>query len=190
MTQSEIQQIAALREGDEQAFDALFRTWYEPLVRFACSFTEGDADEAEELVQETFAKLWIQRDGLDVKYSIKAYLYRMVNNAALNRLRAQRVHSRYTEHQTRQMEHVHETLSDDPDLGRRIATALESLPNQSRQVFELSRFESLKYREIAEHLGISIKTVETHMGKALRLLRQELAAYLSLVLTLIKLSSF
>jgi RNA polymerase sigma-70 factor (ECF subfamily) len=175
----------AIHSGDELAFDALFRAWYTPLVRYACSFTEGDLEEAEELVQETFAKFWVQRSTLDVQHSAKAYLYRMVHNHALNRLRAHRTHDRYTDFQTRQMAQAYETPAEDPDLQHRVKTVLEKLPAQCRQVFELSRFEELKYREIADHLGISIKTVETHMGKALRIMRLELAEYLTLFLTLI-----
>lgn len=175
-----------LRLSDEKAFDALFRAWYAPLVRYAFSFTEGDQDEAEELVQNAFAKLWAQRDTLEFQHSVKAYLYRMVHNQALNRLRANKIHERYTQHQTRQMAQEHEPAQDDPELQQRLRKVLDALPVQCRNVFELSRFESLKYREIAEQLGISIKTVETHMGKALRILRHELAEYLTLVLAFVQ----
>lgn len=185
--ENEEQQLAqALQLSDEKAFDALFRAWYSPLVRYALSFTEGDQDEAEELVQEAFVKLWSQRSTLEFQSSVKAYLYRMVHNQALNRLRSQRIHERYTQHQTRQMEHEMEAPKDDPELASRFRKVLEALPAQCRHVFELSRFESLKYREIAEQLGISVKTVETHMGKALRILRVELADYLTLILAIIK----
>jgi len=180
----------AIRIDDEKAFDALFRAWYTPLVRYAFSFTEGDMDEAEELVQDTFAKLWTQRDVLEFQNSVKAYLYRMVHNQALNRLRANRVHERYTQHQARQMAQEFESPKDDPELAQRLRKVLDALPAQCRHVFELSRFEELKYREIAEQLGISIKTVETHMGKALRILRHELAEYLTLFLTLIQFIQF
>ncbi len=185
MTQEEHQLIQALRIGDEKAFDTLFRAWYTPLVRYAYSFTDGDLDEAEELVQETFAKLWAQRSSLDLQHAVKSYLYRMVHNQALNRLRAQRTQERYAQHQARQMAQEYEAPKDDPELLHRIRKVLDMLPAQCRNVFELSRFEDLKYREIAEQLDISIKTVETHMGKALRIMRHELAEYLSILLTLI-----
>ena len=184
MTTEEQQLIQALRLGDEKAFDTLFRAWYKPLVGYAFRFTDGDQDEAEELVQDAFVKLWAQREKLDLQHSVKAYLYRMVHNQALNRLRAQQIHVRYTQHQARQMEHEFEPPKDDPELQHRLRATLEGLPAQCRHVFELSRFENLKYREIAEQLGISIKTVETHMGKALRILRLELAEYLTLFLAL------
>jgi RNA polymerase sigma-70 factor (ECF subfamily) len=169
---------------DEQAFDELFRTWYSPLVRYACSFTEGDQEEAEELVQDTFVKLWGQRSSIGVQHSVKAYLYRMVHNQALNRLRSNRVQERFIQHQTRQMEHEFESAHEIQELQQRVLKVLKNLPSQCRQVFELSRFEELKYREIADQLGISVKTVETHMGKALRIMRQELADYLT-ILTLL-----
>ncbi len=190
MTNEEHQLIQAFRSGDEKAFDTLFRAWYTPLVQYACSFTSGDQDEAEELVQEAFVKLWGLRESLDFQHSIKAYLYRMVHNQALNRLRSNRTHERYAQHQTRQMAQEYETPKDDPDLHHRIQKVLDTLPTQCRAVFELSRFEALKYREIAEQLSISIKTVETHMGKALRILRQELAEYLTILLALIKFIHF
>jgi RNA polymerase sigma-70 factor (ECF subfamily) len=82
------------------------------------------------------------------------------------------------------MEHEFESAHEVPELQQRVLKVLKNLPTQCRQVFELSRFEELKYREIAEQLGISIKTVETHMGKALRIMRQELADYLT-ILTLL-----
>ncbi len=159
-------------------------------MRYAISFTEGDQDEAEELVQGAFVKLWGQRDTLEFQNSVKAYLYRMVHNQALNRLRAQHTHERYTQHQARQMAQEYESPQDDPELQQRFRKVLDALPAQCRNVFELSRFEALKYREIADQLGISIKTVETHMGKALRILRLELADYLTLLLALIQFIHF
>jgi RNA polymerase sigma-70 factor (ECF subfamily) len=167
--------MEALRQGDETAFDALFRSWYAPLVRYASGFTDGDVDEAEDLVQQAFVKLWEQRGQLEVQHSLKAYLYRMVHNLALNRLRSARSGQRYAEHQLRQMEHAHVEPPSGDELPQRLQKALDLLPPQCRAIFELSRFEELKYREIAEQLGISIKTVETQMGRALKTLRRELA---------------
>jgi RNA polymerase sigma-70 factor (ECF subfamily) len=172
-------------EVNEPSFDVLFKTWYAPLVRYAFSFTEGDQVEAEELVQDAFVKLWSQWNTIDIQHSAKAYLYRMVHNLALNRLRSGKVQVRYIQHQTRQMEHEFESAHEIPELQDKIQKALKNLPAQCRQVFELSRFEELKYREIADQLGISIKTVETHMGKALRVMRLELAEYLTLLAALL-----
>jgi RNA polymerase sigma-70 factor, ECF subfamily len=179
--------LTALQQGDETAFDALFRKWYEPLVRYAATMADGDVDEAEDLVQQVFVKFWEQREALVVQYSTKAYLYRMVHNRALNRMRSFRAKERYSDHQIRIMENTHEPSPDsmDSELQQRYKKALTLLPPQCRQVFELSRFEELKYREIADQLGISIKTVETQMGKALKMLRHELADYLVTLLILL-----
>lgn len=171
--------VQALQRGEQAAFDAVFRRWYEPLCRYACRLVNGDMDEAEDLVQQAFVKLWEYRTKLNVSWSLKAYLYKTVHNACLNRLRAQRVRSNYLE-QVAQEPDTMQTAPEDtaPELRARFQKAMEALPPQCRHIFELSRFEALKYREIADQLGISIKTVETQMGKALRVLREQLADYL------------
>ena len=178
-------QVAALRRGDEAAFDVIFRRWYEPLCGYASRLTDGDMDEAEDLVQQVFVKLWEQRERLDIAWSLKAYLYKTVHNAALNRLRAATTRSKYLEVNAAQLENANVTPDDTAsELHERLQKALDLLPPQCRHVFELSRFEELKYREIADQLGISIKTVETQMGKALRILRLQLADYLVTILWL------
>ncbi|MCW5923199.1 MAG: RNA polymerase sigma-70 factor [Saprospiraceae bacterium] len=172
-------QIAALRNGDESAFDAVFRRWYEPLCQYACRMTDSDIDEAEDIVQQVFVKIWEQRERLAIEWSLKAYLYKTVHNAALNRIRASQTRSKYLDFNAAQLDNK-QALPDDhaSELGEHLQKALDLLPPQCRHIFELSRFEELKYREIADHLGISIKTVETQMGKALRILRLQLADYL------------
>ncbi|MEQ1747681.1 MAG: RNA polymerase sigma-70 factor [Saprospiraceae bacterium] len=177
--QIEQTQTDALRHGDEAAFEAIFRQWYEPLCGYAARLMDGDLDGAEDLVQQVFVRLWEQRQRLNIAWSLKSYLYKTVHNAALNRLRAAKTHSKYLDFNAAQLE-KEQTLPEYParELARRLQKALEKLPPQCRHVFELSRFEDLKYREIADQLGISIKTVETQMGKALRLLRVQLADYL------------
>lgn len=170
---------AALRRGDEATFEAVFRQWYEPLCGYVSRLTDGDFDEAEDLVQQVFVKLWERREQLDIAWSLKGYLYKTVHNTALNRLRTAKTHSKYLDFNAAQLEKEH-TPPDfaASELTERIQKALGKLPPQCRHIFELSRFEELKYREIADQLGISIKTVETQMGKALRLLRFQLAEYL------------
>lgn len=171
--------LSATQAGDESAFDALFRAYYAPLCRYAATLAEGDWDEAEDIVQQVFVKLWEQRAALDVRWSLRAYLYKMVHHRCLNRLRDARTRERYKVFNAEQLEKqaVHPT-GPVTELSERIQKALAALPTECRRIFELSRFEELKYREIADQLGISIKTVETQMGKALRILRVELAEYL------------
>lgn len=178
---TELEVLDNLRQGDKNAFDALFRRFYGPLCRYAANLTGGDMDEAEDLVQQTFVKLWEQRATIEVRHSVKAYLYKAVHNRALNRLRANRTREKY-HHQTAMTEEAIQPQSPEPAFQKSLQQALEALPPQCRQVFELSRFEELKYREIADLMQISIKTVETQMGKALRLMRLHLAEFLTLCL--------
>lgn len=189
-TTDEKQLAQAIKNGDEKAFDQLFRVWYEPLVRYAFSFTDGDADEAEDIVQQVFVQYWQQRETIDFQYSVKSYLYKMTHNRALNRIRSEQVHGRFVEYQTRQTAHESGLPDDAGELEKRFHETLETLPPQCRQVFELSRFEELKYREIGDQLGISVKTVETHMSKALRILRRELVEFLGAILLIINYLDF
>lgn len=172
--------LAQLRDGDESAFDALFRGLYAPLCRYAATLTGGDWDEAEDLVQQAFVKLWEQRATLEVRHSLRAYLYKAVHNRALNRLRAAHTRDRHRAELARSGDWFQEAPHS--DLHEHLHKALVTLPPQCRLIFELSRFEELKYREIADHLDLSVKTVETQMGKALRLLRHQLADFLALLI--------
>jgi RNA polymerase sigma-70 factor, ECF subfamily len=171
--------IEALRQGDRQVFDALFRAYYEPLCNYACAMTDGDMDAAEDIVQERFFKLWEKKADLTINYSIKAYLYKMVYNACLNRIRSEKTQSKYKAHNANYLaENPVYQLDTTNEIQANVHRVIASLPEQCRHVFELNRFEELKYREIAEQLNISIKTVEKHIGKALRVLREELAEYM------------
>jgi RNA polymerase sigma-70 factor (family 1) len=162
-----------------QEFDAVFRMWYPVLCRYAISILASQA-EAEDLVQQVFLKLWEKRNDLDINTSLKAYLYRMVHNACLNHMRSQKNKSTESieEYLVPVESHTPERALTSAELDARIQNALQRLPKECRRIFELNRFETLKYREIAEQLQISIKTVESQMGKALRILRTELSDYI------------
>jgi RNA polymerase sigma-70 factor (family 1) len=172
--------LDAIKSGDEIAFDTLFRRYYEALCRYAYTLSDQhDLDDAEEVVQQVFVKVWEQRQVLEVNTSLKAYLYKMVYHRCLNRLRDARTREKYHAYHTSQVENMDQSQPmEAQELNERLQKALGVLPTECRRIFELSRFESLKYREIADQLGISIKTVEAQMGKALRILRVELADYL------------
>ncbi len=140
-------------------------------------------DEAEEVVQGVFFKVWERRGQLEVTVSLKAYLYRAVHNASLNHLKHQKVRQEYANH----VKAMEEEGMEDPgmeltELQRDVTYAIEELPEKCREVFKLNRFEGLKYREVADLLGISEKTVENQMGKALKLLRDRLSHYLRVIL--------
>ena len=135
---------------------------------------------AEEVAQDVMLELWKRRESLDPDTSAQAYLFQAVRNRSLNYLRHERV-ERLAEPQLARAEAIDTPAHSqvvEGELHDALMRAVEKLPDRCREVFELSRTHGLKYSEIAVALGISIKTVEAQMGKALRILREELAAWL------------
>lgn len=180
------QLITTLKAGDITAFEMLFRTYYQPLCNYAYTFVQ-DRDEAEEIVQSTFLNVWEKRDNLSIHTAVKPYLYAMVRNACLNVLKHEKIKQQHVALEMavaeRSVESVARTVMA-TELETKIYQAMDKLPEQCRLVFKLSRFEELKYAEIAGQLNISIKTVENQMGKALRIMREQLKDYLPLLIVL------
>ena len=179
--------IKALSEGDITVFEMIFRNYYQPLCNYAYTFLQ-DKEDAEEIVQSTFLLVWEKRDALAIRTSVKPYLYAMVRNACLNVLKHQKVKQRFAGEEIAMADRSHDDVSQhvaSNELELRIKVAMNELPEQCRMVFKLSRFEELKYAEIAEQLNISVKTVENHMGKALKIMREQLKDYLPLILVLL-----
>lgn len=180
----EQQVFDTLKEGNESAFEMVFRTYYRPLCQYAYSFL-NDRDEAEEVVQATFINVWDKREQVEIQTSLKAYLYRIVRNSCLNVIKHEKVKQQHVAHQMAYGQAVHESVSQSvihSELEEKISEAMKALPEQCRLVFQLSRFEELKYQEIADQLGISVKTVENQIGKALKIMREQLKDYLPLLL--------
>ncbi|PBQ34937.1 RNA polymerase sigma-70 factor [Sphingobacteriaceae bacterium] len=161
----------------------MFNTYYQSLCNYACSMLK-DIDEAEEVVQNTFFNIWNKREALQISSSFKSYVYRAVHNDCLNKIKHGKVKAVYAADYKSSMGGGFDDSAkvlESKELGKQIHEAISSLPEQCGIVFKLSRFENLKYSEIAEHLDISVKTVENHMGKALKILRGHLKDYLPLV---------
>ncbi len=176
-----------LAQQDEMAFERVFKEHFKSLHAYACTILNDEAN-AEEMVQQVFFKLWDRAAHLQIAGSVTAYLYRSVYNECLNFLKHQKVRARHQLHvayRAKQSERRANEIYTDPDLVKRIREALESLPEQCRTIFQMSRFEDLKYREIADRLQLSVKTVENQMGKALRLMRAKLIEFMSLLLFII-----
>ena len=135
-----------------------------------------------------YKTIWEKRADLEITLSLKSYLYRAVHNHCLNRFKhatVREAHREYTENFIPQSyESVTEVIHAN-ELEERIEKAVSTLPEQCQKAFRMSRFEELKYQEIADQLGISIKTVENQIGKALKILRSELADYLPSLLILV-----
>jgi RNA polymerase sigma-70 factor (ECF subfamily) len=174
-------------EGGITAFEMLFRTYYQPLCNYAYSFLQ-DRQDAEEIVQSTFLLVWEKRETLAIRTSVKPYLYAMVRNACLNVIKHEKIKQRHAGEEMalapRSHDPVTQTIASN-ELEHRITLAMEDLPEQCRMVFKLSRFEELRYAEIAKELNISVKTVENHMGKALKIMREKLKDYLPMLLLLL-----
>jgi RNA polymerase sigma-70 factor, ECF subfamily len=183
---TEHQQITTLKAGDINAFEMLFRTYYQPLCNYAYTFVQDKA-EAEEIVQSTFLSVWEKKETLEIRSAVKPYLYAMVRNASLNVLKHEKIKQQHVTVELamgeRSVESVTRTVMAS-ELETRIYNAMEKLPEQCRLIFKLSRFEELKYAEIAEQLNLSIKTVENQMGKALKIMREQLKDYLPLLIVL------
>lgn len=180
------QLLNTLRAGDITAFEMIFKTYYQPLCNYAYSFVQ-DRDEAEEIVQSTFLSVWEKRADLAIHTGVKPYLYAMVRNAALNVIKHEKVKQQHASVELAVAEKSVESVTHTvmaSELEDRIYKALNKLPEQCRLVFKLSRFEELKYAEIAEQLNISVKTVENQMGKALKIMREQLKDYLPLLIVL------
>ncbi|UCS92378.1 RNA polymerase sigma-70 factor [Echinicola marina] len=170
---------------DEKVFEKTFKGYFQGLHAYA-SVLLKDGDEAEEIVQNVFLKLWEKREKIQIESSLKAYLYQMVYRDSMNALRHEKVkhkHQNITKYQSASAP-ILKDEGHDAELMENLKRALESLPEKCRKVFLLSRYESLKYQEIADRLGVSVKTVEAHMGKALKHLRVELADFLPILLFL------
>ncbi|MFY0591837.1 RNA polymerase sigma-70 factor [Roseivirga sp.] len=189
MAIEESELLDAFSKGSEAAFEKLFAEYYEPACRYVIRIIR-DRDTTEEIVQATFVNLWEKRELIRSDISFKSYVFRAAYNTALNYIKHRKVVSTFVARkQDRIVEIQREFVSHQPDfeLQNRIKDALSDLPPQCQRVFRLSREEGLKYHEIAEELGISKKTVEVHMGKALKLLRASLKDYLVFFLPIITL---
>ncbi|MDD2196495.1 MAG: RNA polymerase sigma-70 factor [Bacteroidales bacterium] len=167
-----------IQKGDVKEFEKLFHAFYTPLCNFAYGYTK-DMDEAEEIVQQLFYNYWKNKENIKIKVSIKSYLYQATKNGCLKFIEHNKVKGRYSNHVLSQNTEAESTQSkiEEGELAEIIEETINSLPHRSREVFMLSRFEGLKYAEIAKKLSISIKTVEANMGKALKLIRLNLARY-------------
>lgn len=178
--------LRRLKQGDADAFTLLFRRYYKDLVLFGGVFLPDQA-VCEDIVQSIFLKLWKDRSALAIETSLKSFLLKSVRNSCLDEIRhsnVKREHESYViTHNV--LEHVDtENYILYSDLYQQLQQALDKLPDAYREAFEMNRFEGLKYREIAERLEVSERTVEVRISKAIELLRQYLKDFLPLFIYL------
>jgi len=165
--------IRQVVQGNEQAFARLYDMYAEKLYYFAIRFLLSKED-AENLTQEVFVKIWETRDRLDTNYSFNAYLFTIAKNTIFNIHRKKLNELAYRDYLGNHVDFHHYKTENDvhlKDLQNQIDKCIEVLPAQRKKVFELSRRDGLSHKEIAEQLNISEKTIETHIRLALKSLR-------------------
>lgn len=177
---SDLLVLSKIKDGDIKAFERLFREYYAPLNLYALSIT-GRKEVAEEIVQELFYHLWKEHANLNILRSIRSYLFGAVRNRSLQ----------YREQHLVREQHL-KIIGSMPDgsavagpddqleyreLQEVISRTLSGMPERRRRIFAMHRFEGLKYKEIAERLSLSIKTIEAEMTKTYQSLRKEIEKY-------------
>jgi RNA polymerase sigma-70 factor, ECF subfamily len=173
----------SIKNGDHSALKVVFDELYSSLCRFAMQWV-NDADEAEEIVQKLFVDLWTKRADIEIEITLKSYLYSATRNRSLNYLKHRKVVHMHQRNVVAQ-QNVSYEWSDTSELNRAISRAMDLLPEQCGRVFRLVKVEGKRYAEVSEELGISNKTIENHMTKALRILREELKEFLPRVIIVI-----
>ncbi|HNW56377.1 MAG TPA: RNA polymerase sigma-70 factor [Bacteroidales bacterium] len=184
---SDLELITGLHDGNEIVFETVFKNYYERLCNYANTYI-NNMIEAEEMVQGTFLILWEKHEMIDIHTSLKSYLYRSVHNNCINHVKHLQVRRNHYDEYLHYADIEYEQVSNDligKELEQKINSVIESLPPQCKAVFKLSRLENLTYNEIAEKMGLSVKTIENHMIKALKTLRVELKEYLPLLIWLL-----
>ena len=168
-----------IRKGDETVFATLFVTYYGELCNYGSAFV--DRSEAEDIVARIFASFWEKRRSLNVTDSIRSFLYTSVRNACLNEIRKGRSRKAYQDYIYKRLQNIY----DNPDEGdlKEISTilkeTLEDLSKSQRTAFELSRFRDMSYKEIAEAMGVSVKSVEYYISLSLMKIREKMRDFFS-----------
>jgi len=168
-----------LSKDREQEFEIVFKKYFKGLHAYACTILHDEV-MAEEMVQNVFCRLWEKTEQIEIRESVSGYLYRSVYHESLNYIKHLKVRDAYQTYAVSQMENTNNTSHNIElrELEERLDRALKELPEKCRTIFQMSRFEELKYQEIADRLELPLKTVENQMGKALRLLRIKLVDFL------------
>jgi len=170
----DFQYLEGISQKNHYAFTSLYSKYFQGLVLASDRYVK-ELDVAKEIVQEVFLRMWEQPFKLDENGSLKSYLYRIVINYSINHLRREK---NIFQHHLKIADQVTydslDEIQEEQELKILIFNEIELLPAQCKKVFKMSRFEGLKYREIAVLLEISEKTVENHMIKALKILREKI----------------
>lgn len=176
--------IILIKSGDSAAFSSLFSAYYKDLVLFTGRITK-DIVSSEEIVQDTFVKLWEDRESLNITSSLKSYLLKIVQNRCIDWYRHKKIvqkHFDLVSQKSLPLYYDTDSYILYSELQEKIDAILVSLPEDISEAFRMNRFKGLKYNEIAERKGVSVRTIEVRIGRALHLLRKHLAEYFYLII--------
>lgn len=163
--------LQQIREGNDESFREIFHAYYEGLCQYAFTLLK-DMDDAEDVVQSMFMKIWEKRQTLIITHTIKSYLYKAVYHQCVNQFDHRAVRVKFQAHTTAQNARDVQHPDVFPnELEERIVAAVNTLPKQCRTIFMMSRYQEMKYAEIAKVLDISVNTIENQISKALKILR-------------------
>ncbi len=178
--------IEGLKRQDRKVFDFIFNYYYSGLCSYSLQFL-NDISATEDLVQDFFVALWLNSKNLDIKISLRSYLFSSIKNRCLDSLKHRKVVETYRNYKlftSKNLEYTTDCYIAESELRQVIESAMEKLPPKSREIFEMSRLRGLSNLDISEKLGISKRTVEIQISNALKLLRLELSEYLPIFLIL------
>lgn len=176
--------LQKIKNNDNFAFDEIFRQYYKQLCYFSFKIVQNN-DIAEEIVQDLFVHLWEKRKDLNINTSLKSYLYRSVHNNSVRQFKKEKLHESLEDYHNKP--ESFSSAIEQAETENYIYNTIEKLPEQCRKIFKMSRFEDLKYREIAEKLNLSIKTVETQMSRALKFLSKNLQHLIKILIIFLQL---
>ena len=181
------QLIKSLQKGEKFAFEAVYTDFFGVIYHLSLQYLH-DEKIADEIVQDSFIKIWEIRETLNDRFNIRNFLYTITKNNCLNYLRNQKTALKHQENlKYLEMQFNYEALEkmgsymEFEELRLKIDQTIGSLPDELRETFLLSRFDELQYKEIAEKLSVIIKTVEARMTRSLKILRHELKDYLTVI---------
>ena len=184
MSNIDFKYIKRIKKGDLAAYEELFTKYYQLLCSYATKYVK-DINISEEIVQELFYTIWKNKNDLKINTSVKSYLFKAVQNNCLLFINRKSVENKYNDFAKHNLKHsINDTLHtiNYNEVNEIINSTLNSLPDNCREIFKLSRYEGLKYKDIAKKLSISVKTVEANIGKALKSFRYSLKDYVSIFL--------
>lgn len=171
--------INRLKKGDESAYELLFKEFYRVLTVYANKYVK-DMEMAKEIVQDLFVHLYEKRQDLDIKSSLKSYLFRSAHNRCINYINAQKIrkqHAEYVYKTAEIKEDIIEQEMNKSELEEALFEAINQLPPKCQSIFKMNRFKGMSNIEIAQQLKLSKRTVETQISKALRILRVKIEPY-------------